>query len=132
MSQDFLKQILRRDSNPDPYTVSHKGITGTGEVLAFCAYIINAGAGQFSDETANRVGRAAARLFELSSRVVQPLQPKRVTATYGILTNIPHFVPRLHILDDSGAEHLGDLLFNFKREPIGVITDAGEVVRLVA
>lgn len=130
MNRPFLQDTLRRPA-PDPYVVSHMGITGTGEVLAFCGFIINAQRGQFEPYDATDVGRAAAKLFERPDRVVQPVQPQRVTASYGV-TSIPHFVPRLHVLDESGAEFIGNLVFDFKGEPIGVITDGGEVVRLIA
>ncbi len=130
MVRSFLQQTLRRPA-PDPYVVSHKGILFTGEVLAFCGFIINAQANQFEPYDAIDVGRAVVPLFERPDRVVQPVEPKRVTAAYGI-TNIPHFVPRLHVLEENGAEFVGDVLFDFKGAPIGVITDGGEVIRLVA
>ncbi|MBY0547834.1 MAG: hypothetical protein K2W95_11100 [Candidatus Obscuribacterales bacterium] len=130
MVRSFLQDTLRQ-TLPTPYVVSHKGITGTGEVLAFCGFIIDAQAGRFEPDDAVDIARAAANLFEHKDRVVKPAPPKKVAASYGI-TTVPHFVPRLHVLEESGAEFVGDVLFDFEGEPIGIITESGEVIRLVA
>lgn len=132
MNRSFLQQTLKGWSTPNPYVVTHKGIAGIGEVLAFCGFTINAQSDQFAPYDANDVARSTALLFARPDRVVCMVEPKRVQAKYGSLTSLAHFVPRLHVLEENGAEFVGDVLFDFKGAPIGVITDGGEVIRLVA
>ncbi|MBY0547838.1 MAG: hypothetical protein K2W95_11120 [Candidatus Obscuribacterales bacterium] len=132
MNRSFLQRTLKGRSTPNPYVVTHKGITGIGEVLAFCGFTINAQCDQFAPYDANDVARSTL-LFARPDRVVCIVEPKRVQAKYGSLTSrVAHFVPRLHVLEENGAEFLGDVVFDFKGAPIGVITDGGDVIRLVS
>ncbi len=123
----FIQTALKQ---ANPTVCTHRGLTGTGEVIAFCGFSINAANDEFVPYDARTIGAAVVTVFEQAGWVAVALEPRRVKATYGLMC-MPHYVPRLHVINDTG-EHLGDLVFDFKGRPVGVLKDCGTMVRLTA